>query len=145
MAVRLELVRGAPVEDLPGARPLRVLLIEDSLLIREAVAELVESGGRARIAAAVDNETDAIAELRGHAYEVVIVDLKLRAGTGFGVLRMLQDSQANALVIVFTNFATPAIRKRCAELGATWFFDKSSDFEAIGDLIARHAAQRGLS
>ncbi len=145
MAVRLEVIRGAQAEDLPSARPLQVLLIEDSPLIREAVAELVESGGRACVAAAVDNEAEAIAELRSHAYEVVIVDLKLRAGTGFGVLRMLQESHADALVIVFTNFATPAIRKRCAELGATWFFDKSSDFEAIGDLIARHAAQRGLS
>ncbi|TAN50470.1 MAG: response regulator [Betaproteobacteria bacterium] len=145
MAVRLELVHGAPAQDLPGARPLQVLLIEDSPLIREAVAELVESGGHACITAAVDNETDAIAELRSHAYEVVIVDLKLRAGTGFGVLRMLQESHADTLVIVFTNFATPAIRKRCAELGATWFFDKSRDFEAIGELISRHAAQRGLS
>lgn len=145
MAVRSNADSGAHLESATVARPLRVLLIEDSLLIREAVAELVELDGCAYVAAVADSEAAAIGELRSHAFDVVIVDLKLREGSGFGVLRMLQDSKPGLLVIVFTNYATPAIRKRCAELGATWFFDKSSDFEAIGELIAGQAAQHRVS
>jgi DNA-binding NarL/FixJ family response regulator len=145
MAIRSDAVREARVENSPPARPLQVLLIEDSLLIREAVAELVEADGRARVAATADSEAAAIGELRANAYDVVIVDLKLREGSGFGVLRALQDLQREVLAVVFTNYATPAVRKRCAELGATWFFDKSSEFEEIGELIAKQAAQHRVS
>jgi len=145
MAVASDAACGARVDNPPDARPLRVLLIEDSLLIREAVAELVESDGLAYVAAVADSEAAAIADLQANIYDVVIVDLKLREGSGFGVLRALQDKKSGVLPIVFTNYATPAIRRRCAELGATWFFDKSSEFEEIGELIARQAARHRLT
>lgn len=124
-----------PAQTAPGV-PLRVLLVEDSPVIREAVVELVESNGAARVAYATDSEPVAIGELRANPYDVVIVDLRLREGSGFGVLRALQQSRPDALTIVLTNYTSGAIRKRCAELGVKWFFDKSSEFEGIVDLIS---------
>lgn len=119
----------------PGA-PLRVLLVEDSPVIRESVVELVEANGRARVAYATDSEAVAIGELKMNPYDVVIVDLRLREGSGFGVLRALQQHCPDTLTIVLTNYTSAAIRKRCAELGVKWFFDKSSEFEGIVDLIS---------
>ncbi len=120
----------------PG-NPLQVLLVEDSPVIREAVVELVESSGQARVAYATDSESAAVEELNSRPYDVFIVDLRLREGSGFGVLRALRDARPEALTIVLTNYTSEAIRKRCAELGVRWFFDKSSEFEGIVDLIAR--------
>ena len=121
--------------------PLRVLLVEDSPVIREAVVELIESNGRARVTYATDSETAAVGELTSRAYDIFIVDLRLREGSGFGVLRALQKTRPEALTIVLTNYTSDAIRKRCAELGVRWFFDKSSEFEGIVELIA--SRQRG--
>lgn len=137
-----EAMRGPTVQDSADLRPLRVLLVEDSSLLREAVAELIETGGNAFVAAAVDTEAAALTELQCGCYDVVIVDLRLREGSGFGALRALQDLHSVALPIVLTNYATPAIRRRCTELGAAACFDKSSEFEMIGQLIARRAATR---
>ena len=119
----------------PGA-PLRVLLVEDSPVIRESVVELIEANGRARVAYATDSELAAVNELKENSYDVVIVDLRLREGSGFGVLRALQQQQSQTLTIVLTNYTSTAIRKRCAELGVKWFFDKSSEFEGIVELIS---------
>lgn len=119
----------------PGA-PLRVLLVEDSAVIRESVVELIEANGRARVTYATDSEPAAVGELKVNPYDVVIVDLRLREGSGFGVLRALQEHQPDTLTIVLTNYTSAAIRKRCAELGVKWFFDKSSEFEGIVDLIS---------
>ncbi|HTL26692.1 MAG TPA: response regulator [Burkholderiales bacterium] len=119
----------------PGA-PLRVLLVEDSPVIRESVVELIEANGRARVAYATDSELAAVNELKENSYDVVIVDLRLREGSGFGVLRALQQQQPQSLTIVLTNYTSAAIRKRCAELGVKWFFDKSTEFEGIVDLIS---------
>jgi len=129
-----------PTEPRPGD-PLRVLLVEDSPVIREAVVELIESNGKARVAYATDSESAAVGELNSRPYDVFIVDLRLREGSGFGVLRALQKAQPDALTIVLTNYTSEAVRKRCAELGVRWFFDKSSEFEGIVDLIANR--QRG--
>jgi len=115
---------------------LRVLLVEDSPLIREAVVELVETSGGARVTYATDSESVAIHELETCPYDVVIVDLRLREGTGFGVLRVARQVRPDALTIVLTNYTSEEIRKRCANLGVKWFFDKSIQFEGIVDLIA---------
>jgi len=118
------------------AVPLRVLLVEDSPVIRESVVELIEADGLARVVCATDSEADAIRELTANPYDVYIVDLRLREGSGFGVLRALQESRPDALTIVLTNYTSQPIRKRCSELGVKWFLDKSSEFEGIADLIS---------
>lgn len=126
------------------ARPLRVLLIEDSALIRELVAEAIEIDGGALVAFATDSETAAVRELRAARYDVIIVDLQLREGSGFGVLRSLQDLGTDALVIVLTNSASSAMRQRCAELGADRFVDKSREFEEIRNVMRSWASRRRL-
>ena len=125
-----------PLPTRTAGAPLRVLLVEDSPVIRESVVELIEASGRARVAYATDSEPVAIDELKANPYDLVIVDLRLREGSGFGVLRALQQFQPDTLTIVLTNYTSTAIRKRCAELGVKWFFDKSSEFEQIVKLIA---------
>lgn len=130
----------------PGAAPvLRVLLIEDSPVIREAVAEMIEADGCARVAFATDSETAAVHELAAARFDVLIVDLQLREGSGFGVLRALPELKPDALVIVLTNYASPAIRQRCAELGASFCLDKSSEFDEVPKLMMGWARQRGLA
>jgi two-component system OmpR family response regulator len=122
-------------------RSLSVLLIEDAPLIRDAVVEMIEADGRARVAFATDSETEALGRLQAAAFDVVIVDLQLREGSGFGVLRLLQSASRGALVIVLTNYASAAVRQRCAQLGAACFLDKSSEFEQLPALLADWARQ----
>ena len=130
-----------PTHDTPMA-PLRVFLVEDSPVIRESVVELIEADGLARVVCATDTEADAIRELTANPYDIYIVDLRLREGSGFGVLRALQASRPDGLTIVLTNYTSPAIRNRCSELGAKWFLDKSSEFERIVDLMSDADSRR---
>ncbi len=38
--------------------------------------------------------------------------------------------------VVLTNHANPQYRRLCLEAGASWFFDKSTEFRKIKDVIA---------
>lgn len=105
---------------------------------------MIEADGRARVAFATDSEPAALRELGAAAYDVVIVDLKLREGSGFGVLQGLRQLKPDALVIVLSNYASPAIRQRCAELGAGCFLDKSSEFGRLPEIMAAWADRRGV-
>jgi DNA-binding NarL/FixJ family response regulator len=71
--------------------------------------------------------------LHGSAWQLAIVDMFLREGSGLTVVRACQSREPWQRVVVLSNYATAEIRRRCIELGADAVFDKSNDIE---DFIA---------
>lgn len=124
------------VTPLPPSRPtLKLLLVEDSRVLADRLIELIDQTAEVELVAQVDNERDASALLRDHAIDVVILDLQLRQGTGFGVLRSLPRTGRRARVIVLTNFDLPAYRREATELGADYFLDKSREYHRVPEIL----------
>lgn len=112
---------------------LRVLLVEDSPRIAERVRDLLESEADVRIVETVSEEDAAIAAARRMPLDIMILDLRLARGTGFGVLRAL-GAQRPA-TIVMTNYALDEYRARAADLGVEYFLDKAADFDRLPEII----------
>ena len=113
----------------------RTYIVEDNPTIREnLVATLEELGGVAPIGFA-ETEQQGSHWLTQHAkqWDLAIVDLFLKQGSGLGVLQACRDRDPSQKVIVLTNYATPDIRTRCRELGVDAVFDKSKDIDALID------------
>lgn len=125
----------SPATPLARPRPLRVLLVEDSLLIRKHLVSLLEDSEGIVVCGEVDTEADALTALRVGRFDAVVVDLQLREGSGFGVLQHLKLNHPDLLAIVLTNSNTAAMRARSLALGAHHFLDKSSEFERVADLL----------
>jgi len=119
---------------------LRVLLVEDSPLIAERVRDLLESEAGATVVHVADDEKGAIRAVREHNADVMILDLQLRHGTGFNVLRALGESRPTT--IIMTNYAQPQYRARAREFGVEYFLDKSSDFEKLIGILAEIDGRR---
>jgi two-component system, OmpR family, response regulator len=117
------------------SRPLRVLLVEDSALIRRHLVALIEDTEGVTVSGEVDTEADAIAALQRDDFDAAVVDLQLREGSGFGVLQHLKANRPDVLAIVLTNSNTSAMRARSMALGAHHFLDKSSEFDCVGELL----------
>lgn len=68
--------------------PLKIFLIEDSLLVQSALSDLLDVLGGYEVIGAASTESEATARLLKHRgeWEVVIVDLVLRDGSGFNVI-----------------------------------------------------------
>ena len=84
----------APAESERSAmspRNLSVLLVEDSRVLAERLRETLLSVPGVQLAGTVDSEADAVAALQRHPVDVVLLDLHLRQGTGFGVLRAIPN------------------------------------------------------
>lgn len=126
-------------------RPLRVLLIEDSPLIRRSLVEAIDASGQLRVTAYADSPDDAIALLSSEAFDAVIVDLQLKRGSGVEVLAYLQKAGIveSAFAAVLTNHALPAYRERCRQYGVQHFFDKSLEFDRVIDALHDYARRRG--
>src|SRR5688500_5142133 len=74
--------------------------------------------------------------------DVVVLDLHLRIGNGLELLKDLKRERPGIRVIVLTNDATDQHRRSCTALGADYFFDKSTQFEAVVQVLAREVRRR---
>ncbi|MFO7325825.1 MAG: response regulator [Pseudomonadota bacterium] len=113
---------------------LRVLLVEDSPRIAERVRELLVQEEGVRVLETVADERSALRALTEQAVDVLILDLQLKVGTGFGVLEALGSHRP--MIIVMTNYALPQYRERARQLGVEHFLNKAMDFERLSDIMA---------
>ena len=67
--------------------------------------------------------------------DVVILDFRLSDGSGIEILKKMKKNNSAAVAIMFTNYPYPQYRKKCQEAGADFFFDKSTEFHRITDVL----------
>jgi DNA-binding NarL/FixJ family response regulator len=111
-----------------------VLLVEDSPWIAERLRELLQAEPGVELLGVIATEADAIRAVRETSVDIIILDLQLKQGTGFGVLEAL--GVARPKVIVMTNYALPQYRRRAEEFGVEYFLNKAVDFELLPQILA---------
>lgn len=121
---------------------LRVVIVEDSAIIRARLAETLTEIPNVEIVGQAETEAEALALLRDTTWDAAVLDLQLKQGTGLGVLKVLGQGlrPKNAKIIVFTNYAFPQYRDRSMLLGADFFFDKAREFHRVREVLADLAA-----
>lgn len=120
----------------PDPDQIRVLLVEDSPIVAERVRESLRDVAGISLVDTLDRESSAVDTLARGGIDVVILDLHLNRGTGFGVLRALPRLETpRPVVIIFTNYDLPEYRRQAMALGADHFLDKAQDFDRIPELL----------
>ncbi len=104
-----------------NAQNLKVLLVEDSTVICNLIANIVNNVAGVSVAESVGSEADAIEAVNHGNVDVVILDLQLRSGTGFGVLRAMRKMARRPEVVVLTNFALQHLPRVGARAGRAAF------------------------
>jgi DNA-binding NarL/FixJ family response regulator len=124
---------------------LRVLLVEDSKVLLERLAEAIRQIPEVELIGTADTEAAAVAAVKRDKIDVVILDLHLKQGTGFGVMRALAATQLKPRIIVLTNYDLPEYKNAALALGATHFLDKARDYgrlpEVLHELCEEHLAK----
>ena len=114
---------------------LRTYIVEDNATIRENLVGALEELASIESLGWAETETEARGWLdrHGQAWELMIVDLFLKEGSGLGILEACQARAEGQRVVVLSNYATVDMRKRCLQLGADAVFDKSNEIDALVD------------
>jgi len=120
--------------------PLRVLLVEDSQVLAERLREALAILDDVEIVGTVADESAAVAAARNNQVDVIVLDLQLKEGTGFGVVQRLGKSRPT--VIVFTNYMLPEYQRLADTLGIEYFLNKSRDYERLPQLIQELGASQ---
>ena len=114
---------------------LKTYIVEDNATIRENLIGTLEELACVESVGMAETEEDGKAWLIKNPahWDLAIVDLFLRHGSGLGVLAACRARQPHQRVVVLSNYATPDVRVRCAQLGVDAVFDKSNEIEALVD------------
>jgi DNA-binding NarL/FixJ family response regulator len=126
---------------------LRTYIVEDNATIRENLVGALEELASIKSLGWAETENDAKRWLAEHAraWDLAIVDLFLKQGSGLGVIEACRARDAGQRVVVLSNYATADMRQRCLELGADAVFDKSNEIDALVEycIAASDASQPG--
>ena len=79
-------------------------------------------------------------KMPGSDFDLMIVDIFLKSGSGLGVLRATHALARRHTTVVLSNYATEDMRRKCLELGADRVFDKSHEIDALIQYCSRLAS-----
>lgn len=123
-------------------KPQTFLIVDDSAVIRRRLAGLLsEIDGVQLVGEAVD-AVDGAAQIRKLHPDVVILDIRMSDRSGISLLEDIKNDSDFPTIIILTNYPYAAYRKRCMKLGASHFFDKSTEFTELENVV-RELAQVG--
>jgi two-component system, OmpR family, response regulator len=126
---------------------LRTYIVEDNATIRENLIGTLEELASIQALGWAETEGDARTWLGQHQsdWDLAIVDLFLKQGSGLGVLETSRSRTDGQRVVVLSNYATADMRKRCMQLGADAVFDKSNEIDALVDYCMKLSEGQGPS
>ena len=112
---------------------LKTYIVEDNPTIRENLIGTLEELAHVVAVGSAETENDGKAWLndKQQEWDLAIVDLFLKQGSGLGVLAACRGRTSKQKVVVLSNYATEDIRQRCAQLGVDAVFDKSNEIDAL--------------
>jgi len=108
-----------------------VFLVEDSAVIRDRLIGLLNGIPGVAVTGYAEDADSAVSAILSTQPHAVVLDLQLKGSSGIDVLRSLRNASSTVTVIVLTNYATAAYRKRCLDSGAQFFLDKTNEFESL--------------
>src|SRR5437870_7325566 len=120
-----------------------ILLVEDKDSLRAMLRHALEAQGHTVVEAR--DQPEAEAALRTSRPGVVLSDLRLPEGDGFGVLRAAKESDPELPVIVMTAFASIQDAVAAVKEGALDFLAKPVEPDHLLLMVERALAQRRLT
>jgi DNA-binding NtrC family response regulator len=127
---------------MPSSTTFPVLLVEDKDSLRAMLRHALEAQGHQVVEAR--DEAEAVQGLRQARPAVVLSDLRLPTGDGFGVLRAAKELDPELPVIVMTAYGSIQDAVTAMKEGAMDFLAKPVDPDHLLLLVERAIAQRRM-
>jgi len=112
-----------------------LLIVEDDTTIRVTLANFLTRQGYG--VDVVENAADALKQVRGKRYRLILLDLHLPDGNGLDLIGRFRELDEDTLVVIMTAF--PEVRTAVATLkaGAYDYITKPFDLEDVRELVRR--------
>ncbi len=120
---------------------MKLLIVDDSELIRTRLLGLLEDIQGVDAIHTADTLAETLKSVRREAPTLVILDLHLSDGIAIQIINPIKQLAPGIQIAMLTNDASELNRRECQEAGADWFFDKSTEFLDLLDVVRQQAGR----
>ena len=123
--------------------PVRILLVEDNEVFREALELLLGMRSDVQVVGAVGDGAAAVSAAVEHRPDVVLMDYRLPGLDGIQATAQVVDAVPGVAVVALTASADDAEREALVEAGAVVCLNKDQELDDIVGAILQAAARVG--
>jgi two-component system response regulator DesR len=117
--------------------PIRLLLAEDQVMIREALAALLSFEGDFEVVAQVGRGDEVANAARDTNPDVALLDIEMPGMDGLTAAAQLKRNHPDTKIIILTTFGRPGFLRRAMESGVSAFLVKDSPADKLTQTIRR--------
>ncbi len=129
-----------------GSAQIRILAVDDHVLVREGIAVLVGTQPDMTMVAEASNGREAIQQFRMHRPDVTLMDLQMPEMNGFDATVAIRGEFPDAKIIVLTTYKGDIQILRALKAGAQGYLLKTTFHKELLETIrAVHAGRKALS
>ena len=123
--------------------PIRILLVDDHAVIRQALRMLLESQPELEVVADVENGREAVAAVEKHSPDVVLMDVVMPGLNGLEATRQIRRQSPGTRVVMLSGFVDEDQLLDSLRSGASGYIIKKSDVSEL--VLAIQTVHRGNS
>jgi two-component system, NarL family, nitrate/nitrite response regulator NarL len=125
--------------------PIRVLLVDDHVVVRTALRMLIQSKPGLTMVGEAGNRADAVLLAARELPDIILLDLELDGESGLDFLPDLLNTSPESRVIILTGVRDAEAHHRAVSLGAMGVVRKDNAVDVLIDAIVRvHAGEAWL-
>lgn len=114
---------------------MKVLIVDDSMLIRRSLIKLLDQLDCSLQFAEAVNVSEGIRMMNEFKPDIAIIDIRVPGGSGYDVLEQAEKLEKPPVTMILTKYSSENFRARAMQLGANYFFDKSTEFQMVAKII----------
>lgn len=118
-------------------KPVRVLVIEDDVLMRDIVVAVLGKLG-CDVVGEAGSGSEAVQVFRAHRPDITFLDINLGGSNGLDVLRRIRRIAADARVVMLTASDDTTVAEHCLVNGAQGYIVKGDAGQSLQDAISAH-------
>ncbi|MFA5326581.1 MAG: response regulator transcription factor [Prolixibacteraceae bacterium] len=122
---------------------MRIVIADDSALIRERLQNMLLEYGLVDIVGSFNNGSDTLIALQTLKPDLAIVDIEMPGQSGLEILKEIRKKDSALKFIILTFHATDYYRKLAINTGADYFFSKVDDFDKV-ELVINNLLNNNL-
>lgn len=113
----------------------KILLIDDSALMRRVLCDIIESDGRFQVTNQATDGIQGLEMIQKNEYDAIVLDVNMPKMSGIGLLREMQNKKVTARVMMSSTDTKDgaSVTIEALELGAMDYVQKPSSFIGAKD------------
>lgn len=105
---------------------LRVLVVEDSEIVRRGICQILHSQADIEIICEAADGADAVRKVRDHRPDVVLLDITMPVMNGFEAARRIKHELPATLILMVSQFESAPFQREAIAAGASGYVVKSN-------------------